>query len=256
MLIPHRPDSLNSDHVVQIHLSALRAHALPHTHTTIHKLEGMGGRDRLGHLHVEGGVAEVPGAAAGPGRAPRPSIAAAAHTDRHRYTEKIHDLTLTWKAGTITGHSHGPTNLFLRSISSRVSALDIPLRVRALPPPEVPTDSPEDPAVAVAASDRFLGGLSEGGGRLPLDGPALNPRYAFGEDCGETRQDEKRQDSLDPEREGRRGKGQGERAWQGQVQGHGPLDCSPRCLLRCRRWRRRVDLTCPGLCCGGGGFRS
>ena len=189
MLIPHRPDSLNSDHVVQIHLSALRAHALPHTHTNIHKLERIGGRDGLGHLHVEGGVAEVPGAAAGPGRAPRPSIAAAAHTDRHRHTEKIHALTLTWKAGTITGHGHGPTNLFLRSISSRVSALDIPLRVRALPPPEVPTDSPEDPAVAVAASDRFLGGLSEGGGRLPLDGPALNPRYAFGEDCGETRRD-------------------------------------------------------------------
>ncbi len=75
--------------------------------------------------------------------------------------------------------------------------------MRALPPPEVPTDSPEDPAVA-AASDRFLGGLSEGGGRLPLDGPALNPRYAFGEDCGEKRQDETRQDSLDPEREGGR----------------------------------------------------
>jgi hypothetical protein len=88
MLIPHRPDSLNSDHVVQIHLSALRAHALPHTHTNIHKLEGMGGRDGLGHLHVEGGVAEVPGAAAGPGRGPRPSIAAAAHTDRHRHTER------------------------------------------------------------------------------------------------------------------------------------------------------------------------
>lgn len=98
------------------------------------------------------------------------------------------------------GSGHGPTNLFLRSISSRVSALDIPLRVRALPPPEVPTDSPEDPAAAVAASDRFLGGLSEGGGRLPLDGPALNPRYAFGEDYGETRRD-----SLDPERERTRG---------------------------------------------------
>ena len=111
------------------------------------------------------------------------------HTQTDTHREKVHTLTSTWKADTITGHGHGPTNLFLRSISSRVSALDIPLRVRALPPPEVPTDSPEDPAVA-AASDRFLGGLSEGGGRLPLDGPALNPRYAFGEDCGETRRDE------------------------------------------------------------------
>ena len=111
------------------------------------------------------------------------------------------------------GSGHGPTNLFLRSISSRVSALDIPLRVRALPPPEVPTDSPEDPA-AVAASDRFLGGLSEGGGRLPLDGPALNPRYAFGEDCGETRREETRQfRPREGRREGERtrGKGQGER---------------------------------------------
>ena len=72
----------------------------------------------------------------------------------------------------------GGVYLFFRSISSSVSALDIPLRVSGLPP-EVPTDCPpeEDPAAAaVAASDRFRGGLSAGGGRLPLDGPALNPR--------------------------------------------------------------------------------
>ena len=105
--------------------------------------------------------------------------------------------------------------------------MDIPLRVRALPPPEVPTDSPEDPAVAaVAASDRFLGGLSEGGGRLPLDGPALNPRYAFGEDCGETRRDETRQ--LRP-REGGRREGKGKDKDKGK--GHGKGWCKDTDLL-------------------------